>query len=549
MIETRPTRSRRRIERRRRRLVFLAAVVLLVVAIAAAATGLFWDGSHGSGHGNVATAGTDPGHPTTTVTTMPSSTTTGAGSSGGAVARSPGSSPTAPATAEGQAARSGPCAYAACVSLQATETTGAVNHAGSGLNELPNSVANSSDMADLATTMYRSIPGYQAGRYNWTAWDAAVAAGAKTTLLLSDLWLTHSGQSRPPTAWSNWNNYNTWVKATVASIVASGQEVDYWDVYNEPGWYGYYSPADFANVTPDDLLEQFLYTYQDIKSIDPSAQIIGPSVGIMTFTPIPTNSSTWTDWHQFDMTTFLDFCAQHGLQLAAVAWHEDGAGPQQIQLWATQAWALIRSLPALGHPVMYLDEYAAKPMQPVPGWDVGYLAAIANGSIAYSVRSCWDSCSPDTLDGLLLSSGATTSGWFERRTYAQMTGEMISTSSTNSSVPALGSITPGRVVALIGRDSGCGSPAYWCNEYPFPWFARSGPESVGVSVVLPWTTTGMSIQLSHVSSEPGRSVSGPTADSPAGIHLYADGPGRELLTFYIPSFADGDAYSLVVSAG
>jgi hypothetical protein len=66
-------------------------------------------------------------------------------------------------------------------------------------------------------------------------------------------------------------------------------------------------------------------------------------------------------------------------------------------------------------------------------------------------------------------------------------------------------------------------------------------------VVLPWTAANVNIKLSHVSSEPGTAVSGATVDDPTGVQLSPDGTGRELLTFSVPSFADGDAYILNVS--
>ena len=44
----------------------------------------------------------------------------------------------------------------------------------------------------------------------------------------------------------------------MSTIVASGEQVNYWELYNEPGGAGYYDAANYATVTPTLLLQQFL---------------------------------------------------------------------------------------------------------------------------------------------------------------------------------------------------------------------------------------------------------------------------------------------------
>lgn len=548
MTETRPNHFRRLRENRRHRAVLIAAAVLLLAGSGVVVTGALGPGRTRSRAASTLEVGPAPTSSTVTVAASSTTTTT--------------STTVAPAPAGSVAAGADPaadpppnpspaCAYGGCVTLDAADPLGPADHAGNGFNELPVGQLNSGALEQLGPApMYRSIPGYEgSGRFDWTAWDEAVAAGAKTTLILSDLWTAQSGQQYPPTPWSNWDAYNSWVKQTVVEIVASGQPVDYWDVYNEPGWVNYYSPANFAAETPQDLLEQFLYTYQDIKSVDPSAAIVGPSIGWVAFSPISPSSPEWQITHEPDITTFLDFCAQHDLHLALVAWHENGAQPSTIVAWAQQIKALINSLPALGDPPMYLDEYAAAPDEPVPGWDIGWLAAISSGGFAYTVRSCWDGCSPATLDGLLAAGGATAPEWFDRLTYAHMQGQAIAVSSSSPALPAIGSVSGQQVVALIGRMAGCGSPEAWCRQWPYPWFGPVPAESVQVSVVVPWSSPKVTIDLSYEYSDPGAALAAPLSASPADVHLSPDGTGREQLTFVIPSFVDGDAYNLTVTAG
>jgi hypothetical protein len=443
------------------------------------------------------------------------------------------------------------CPAGACVTLDATRPIGAVNHAGSGINHSV-FVGSNDDLADLEaldTTMYRSAPPLPNSQYDWSSWDLATAAGAQTTLVLSDLWAAQTNPNRTViTPWSNWARYTSWVRYTVQSVLASGRTVDYWDVYNEPGWRGYYSPADFAAETPADLLEQFLLTYQAIKSVDPTAAIIGPSTGDWVLSPLPPNNNLT---HEPDLATFLRFAAANGLQLAAVAWHDNGQTPATIYSDAMATEALIRSLPALGHPKMFLDEYGSDSTQPIPGWDVGFLAAITNAGFSSAERTCLlVNCWVPALDGLLTNNGeSTTSDFYVRVTYAQMSGQMVSASSTTDTVAALGSVnsSKGQVVALIGRDVGC-AVASWCESDWNGGGSPAPPISVRVNLVVPWGSSQVKVDLSDEPFEPGVIVNGPTPASPSNLSVTPDGAGKELVSFTIASFADGAAYNLVVTS-
>lgn len=487
---------------------------------------------------------------TTAATTTTASTPVPSAASGPPVtaeASAPGRSTVAPVATTSAPA----CPSGGCVTLDATSLTGPVDHAGSGFNLLPSSDTNSSQMRDLGATMYRSVPAAgSAGLYNWGSWSSATAAGARTTLILSDLWAqTGKNGGPPPTPWSDWSSYTSWVRSTVQQILASGQRVDYWDVYNEPGWTGYYSPADFASETPDDLLQQFLVTYQAIRSVDPGAAIVGPSIGDWSLTPLPPNNLT----HEPDLGTFLRFASAHSLTLAAVAWHDNGKPPATIYSDAEATWNLIRSLPGIGHPQMFLDEYGSRATQPIPGWDVGYLSTIARAGISSAERSCWDACTLATLDGLLTAGGAPTSDYYVRSTYARMTGHTVASSSSTESLAVLGSIDPAqnRVVALIGRLQGC-AVSSWCDTvWNVPNTSRTPapPADVEVHLLLPWATSRPAIQLSTETFQPGAAVSGPSPATPTAIAVAPAGAGRTEVTFTIPGFPDGAAYNLTVTPG
>ncbi|HET6873160.1 MAG TPA: hypothetical protein VFH70_00180 [Acidimicrobiales bacterium] len=536
--------------KRQRAAVIAVATVLVAGILAVIASGVLGGGTHHQAtSGNVATSPDSPliGPSSTAASTSATARaaagkTSARSGTGAAPSQSP-SGTSAPAAAT---TVNGCQGAAACVTLDATSPLGPENHAGTGFNALPSGYTDSSLLSSLDTQMYKGIPRVQSnGLFDWSEWDAAVAAGSKTTLILSDLWaVRYAGQQRP-TPWSNWNTYNNWVKSTVGQIVASGRRVDYWDIYNEPGWRNEYSNSDFQSMTPQDLLQQFLNAYQDIRSVDPTAGIVGPSIGEMVFSPLPANDPVT---HEPDMTTFLNFAANNNLKLAAVAWHQNGLTPQQIEADAARTWSMIRARPQLGHPAMFLDEYGAPWNQPIPGWDVGFLQAIEASGINYSVRSCWDGCHMSTLNGLLTSAQQTTAEYFNRVTYARMSGSRISVNSTDPAIAALGSISSSsqQVVAMIGRMVGCASPS-WCNRYPSFGPAGVRPETVGVKIIVPWSTAGTKVSLTLDPFVPGSSLGAPQTVSPQNISLSPGGSGRELLTFDIPSFADGSAYNVVVT--
>jgi hypothetical protein len=552
MTEVLDPRAAPRKYRRRRAALIAIAAALVAADLAVIASGVLGDGPHHPPKsGNVAISPDSPA--TGPTSTAASTSTTARAAAARSSSRSGGGASTSQSGAGPSGTGTGPTVNgcqgaAACVTLDATTPLGPENHAGAGFNALPSGYTNSSLLSSLGTQMYKGIPSVQSnGLFDWSEWDAAVAAGSRTTLILSDLWAVHYAGQERPTPWSNWNTYNNWVKTTVGQIVASGRRVDFWDIYNEPGWTNEYSSSDYQSMTPDDLLQQFLNAYQDIRSVDPAAAIVGPSIGDMVFSPVPANDPVT---HEPDMTTFLNFAAAHNLQLAAVAWHQNGFTPQQIAAAAATTWSMIHARPQLGHPIMFLDEYGAPWDQPIPGWDVGFLAAIEASGISYSVRSCWDGCHLATLNGLLINGGqATTAEYFNRVTYARMSGSRLNATSSDPAIVALGSISSSsqQVVAMIGRMAGCAAPS-WCQRYG----NRLGPAGiqpamVGVKVVLPWSTAGTKVSLTLDPFVPGASVGAPQTVSPQNISLSPDGAGRELLTFDIPSFADGSAYNVVVT--
>ena len=468
------------------------------------------------------------------------------------------SSGAGPSTSTNELQLVDPCPNQACVVVDATNPIGSANHSGSGFLHALFPVGNEpADLTQLGTAIWRSAPYVQSnGTLNWNSWNVAQADGVPTMLILSDLWGAETGYRTP---WSNWSAYAAWVANTVRTAIAQGHRVDYWEVYNEPGEPGYYNNAlTWLSVNPNNLLTQFLITYKAIKSADPNAQVVGPSLGAWTDTAQAPNSN----YRGFDMVTFLNYAAANNLQLAAVTWHYIGPKPgmgssvnavsaKNIGDEVTEARRLIAARPALGNPKIFLNEYGMAGVQSIPGWDVAMLSALSAAGVDGAVRTCWPAslCSGPDLDGLLAPDGVSTNpDYWVHYAYAQMSGSMVATDTNSDSVSAVGSYDPatGTVSALVGRGIGCNQDSMCGNPYPSQ-LAAAVPATVEFTV--PWSSGSVHVTETDI---PGQSLNpiGPPSIAWSGdVPVNAVSATAGTVTVTIPAFADGDAYSITFAPG
>jgi hypothetical protein len=376
-------------------------------------------------------------------------------------------------------------------------------------------------------------------------------------MLLSNLWqgeTTTGSGARPP--WANWGAYATWVTTTVRVIEASGHKVSYWEIQNEPGAPTYFSATDTAAATVADYLQQFLVAYQAIKAADPGAHILGPSLSHFADYPGEYNL------HEPDLVTFLNFAASHGLQLAAITWHEidNDLGsqprdfnslPQIIEDHVAVARRLIADRPALGHPQVWVNEYGRQLNYATPGWTLGDIAALERASVDRAGRSCWpernangsvsDDCAAPTLDGLLAADGSTPrADYWVYATYGRMTGQLVAAASSDATVSVLATQDAGssRLVTMIGRDVSC---------LPGVNFSCTGPDAVAVppvavsvAVRVPWPGGSAQVTIARVPATWAPVVVPPTVFQ----GRVAVVGGRTTLS--LPTVSDGEVYLVTV---
>lgn len=356
-----------------------------------------------------------------------------------------------------------PCPLA-CVTVGAGSPGPSLQHQPEGFLD-PNGPANPGPLAPTQwRTNMRTLSQTPASVLN-------AVKGASITEILSDDWLTgHNIAGYAFTPWSNWSAYSQWVGSEVRSALALGQQrgftVTYWEVQNEPFGGYYYSPSSQppASETVGNFEEQFLIAYQAIKAADPTAAVIGPSLIAWNAEPGDTPAVG------IDLTTFLNFCVLHNIQLGGVSFHANNFGtvrgwyaadgspaqPSAVESQVAELSSMLAARPSLGHPAILVNEYGDPYTSELPGWNVGWISALGASGVTGAGRSCWDGCGA-SLDGLLSGDGtAPRPAYWAYAFYASMTGTSVPVTSTYTDVTGVASANPnGSVSVLVGRHQSC----------------------------------------------------------------------------------------------
>jgi hypothetical protein len=445
-----------------------------------------------------------------------------------------------------------------CVTVDATSAQAAVTHSGAGfLHSLYPVGTEVAQTAALHPRFWRGSPTYNAGTYDYTSFHSATQTGAQITLILSDMWYAETYKNGGATTpWSNWTAYSTWVANTVRKVMAV-QHVDYWDIQNEPGAAGYYNATDFGNLTPQNLLQQFRVAYNAIKSVNPSAQILGPSMSHYADYPGEYNT------HELDLVTFLNYAVANRMKLAAISWHEvdDTVGPNPGDYWVqpqiiqdhvAKAQSLIAQRPSLGGPQVFINEYGLHMSSVIPGWAVGNLAALETSHVGGAGLACWsdqsywgatyNDCANPTLDGLFnLDGTGHRSNYYVYQAYAGMAGAAVPVTTSDDSISGLATANPTArtVQALVGRhltclvsvNPNCGQPSTWV----------ATPVATSISVKLPWAATTAQVTVSQIPAT-WQIVNAPTVAFQGTVAV-----NNGVASIPIAAFADGDAYTVSVT--
>jgi hypothetical protein len=275
------------------------------------------------------------------------------------------------------------------------------------------------------------------------------------------------------TPWSNWSTFDTFTKSIVSMVEASGRTVQYWNLINEPPSQfsqndKYFDGADSATITASDLEQWLLHAYDDVKAVDPSAQIVCPS--FEQYDDFPGESPPVGQI--LDFSTFLTFAAANGLDCNAFSWHEVNYAPpltdfniqpQTLDAHVARFEALLQSYPQFAGTPVFINEYAPNVPQEgsqlyetMPGWVIGYIAALEDAGVAEAIHTCVNAGCNDLLDDLLVTSGSTlapSDTYWPYVYYAQMSGNLVPITSSQQQISGIGAIntSTNTLTMILGR--------------------------------------------------------------------------------------------------
>jgi len=319
-------------------------------------------------------------------------------------------------------------------------------------------------------------------------------------VILSDVYGADGSQPSTttwPCASGNCANWETFIDDVVGALNASGLSFSY-DIWNEPDQSIFWSPG----MNSAEYFEMWNAGYNEIKKDAPSATTIGPS---LSATP-GQNSGEWSTW--------LSTVKADGTVPDEISNHLEGDGDDPVSV----ASAVNSDLSANGISARPLSANEYQPAdQQSAGQTAWYLDRLAQSGYHNAMRGNWVCCETPNLTGLLTESGGTwlpTGNWWVMRSYADMTGSLVSTSGEvgTTAITASEDSATQRAVALVGDESGyTGSASVTFSGFSsVSWLTSGGSVNVVVERIPDSSPlTAPSVVLSESVSTSSGSISVP----------------------------------------
>jgi hypothetical protein len=429
----------------------------------------------------------------------------------------------------------------ACVAADSTRTLGAEQHVAQGfLHGLGLTATGVSEMQALRPTSWRITEGSP------SEMSAVKSFHPVTTALLSDPWweVTFNPQTNAAMSpWQNWAGYDAFVRNEVQKRIADNNLPDYWEIQNEPDVPGYYNPA--FPPTAALLEQQFSVAYHAIKSVLPSAKVVGPSFG---------GFNVVGDATYLALLDFINYATANDLHFAAISWHENNAATSsqptlQLPVMADHVQMMRTALNAssvLSGAQIFINEFDSAATGRVVGWDLGHVIALEAAGVDQANRACFENCT-DGGDSLLdpVDRQTPRMTYWGRLAYAQMTGSRVSTTSSQRDTTAMTSVdsTARTATTLITRHHGCsvgGNTS--CPTGTFAAPADSG--AVTLVLRLPASAQGRkaTVSVTTLNSSVGNAAHQPTA-TVSTVRVPVNGA----TDLHLASLSDGAAYVVKVT--
>jgi len=237
-------------------------------------------------------------------------------------------------------------------------------------------------------------------------------------------------------------DYTPWlahVDHLIDQVRARHISVD-WDIYNEPDL------ATLPIAENKALLEGWRLAYKRIKDRIPEAIVVGPSVSRYRL-----------------LAPFLEWCQAHDVFPDVVSYHEYG-DPSEAVGYVNDLHAYLKTR-GLARPIS-VNEIMGQESWTSAGYTAGVIAAYEKADILSAMRACWpdpqdssssyieNTCDNPTLDGLLYVDGQSKRpGWHVYKTYADLQGTRINTTTDSPRIHALAALdkASGALRVLMGK--------------------------------------------------------------------------------------------------
>ncbi|GAB3970320.1 RICIN domain-containing protein [Actinoallomurus acanthiterrae] len=319
--------------------------------------------------------------------------------------------------------------------------------------------------------------GYKYGSQTQTDVNTVIAQAKRLApyntefqVLVTDLYGLDGGQPSNtvyPCDNGDCSNWVSFIDATVGALQASGLKFAY-DIDNEPDISVFWK----RGVNSPQYFQMWDTAYREIRRIAPNAKIVGPS---LAFTPLG-NPGEWRTW--------LAHVKSAGTVPDEITNHDEGDVDDPV----TVGQAINSALDSAGiaRRPLSANEYQPADRQ-TAGVTAWYLARFAQSGYTNAMRGNWVCCLIPNLTGIVAVNGgsfAATGNWWAFRTYADLTGNLVSTSGQvgSTAISAAADSANKRAVAIIGDSNGYtgGASVTFSGLSSLPWLTNNG--SVHVTV-------------------------------------------------------------------
>jgi hypothetical protein len=213
-----------------------------------------------------------------------------------------------------------------------------------------------------------------------------------------------------PYKWPGTQSYlNTCTQVINAKKASKRTNYDGYEIWNEPSGTWNTANGNFNSVC-------WKPTFDLIRSLDPGARIIGPSLAY---------------YNNTQMRDFLTYCKANNCIPDVICWHQWGAGGF-VNAY-NQYRALEKELGISARPIT-INEYSSKTSDPnegCPGYSVPFISKFERHGIESACISWWFTSLPGRLGSLLTSGNQKGGGWHLYKWYGDMTGNMVQVTPPN----------------------------------------------------------------------------------------------------------------------